>query len=107
MTSVESQPGQLETAVRAALDAHHAQPADAGTVELALTYARGVDLGDDLAKLGPPLLATLSALGMTPAARAALAKRGADDPAGNPLDELRARRAARADRTSTVDTAAP
>ena len=107
MTSVESQPGQLETAVRAALDAHHAQPADAGTVELALTYARGVDLGDDLAKLGPPLLATLSALGLTPAARGDGKGGTAGEPAANPLDELRARRAARTDRTATVDTAAP
>jgi len=107
MTSVESQPGDLETAVRAALDAHHTQPADAGAVELALTYARGVDLGDDLAKLGPPLLATLSALGMTPVARAALAKGASGETATNPLDELRARRAARADRAAAVDTAAP
>ena len=107
MAVVESQPGRLETAVRAALDAHHTQPADAGAVELALTYARAIDVEDDLAKLGPPLLATLAALGLTPAARAALAKGASGEPATNPLDELRARRAARADRAAAVDTAAP
>jgi hypothetical protein len=48
--------------------------------------------------LGPKLLATLDALGMTPKGRAAIIGKGAPtrEPAASPLDELRARRAARA-----------
>jgi hypothetical protein len=47
--------------------------------------------------LGPKLLATLTALGLTPAGRGAKGgQNGA--PAANPLDELKARRASRASR---------
>lgn len=49
--------------------------------------------------LGPKLLAALTALGMTPAARAALAGKINPAPGGtarSPLDELRAKRAAKA-----------
>lgn len=103
---MESQPGPLEAKVISALDDLRTAPSDAAAVELALTYARHIDLGDDLTKLGPALLATLTALGMTPSARAALAKGGgAGEPAKSPLDELRARRARR-DSAAPVDTTA-
>jgi hypothetical protein len=47
--------------------------------------------------LGPKLLATLTSLGLTPAGRGAKGgQNGA--PAANPLDELKARRASRAER---------
>src|SRR5688572_27006879 len=93
---VVAQPGQLETSIRQALAELDAQPVDAGAVELALTYARAIDLGDELAKLGPALLAVLDALGMTPKARAAVVKGGAGGTEHrSPLDELRARRNAR------------
>lgn len=96
----------LEHEVTAALLALTTEPVDAGAVELALTYARHIDAGADLAKLGPALLATLTALGMTPAARAALAKGDSGEPAASPLDELRTRRSARTHRTAAVDTTA-
>lgn len=70
-------------------------PADEGVRELALTYAKSIDEGGDLDKLGARLLAALDALGLTPRARAAILK-GANDerPDGHvsPLDELRKRR---------------
>lgn len=79
---------------------------DQAAAELALTYAREIDLGGDLAKLGPALLACLSALLLTPAARAAAMKggQGADAKPGSRLDELRERRA-RKGRTADLDAA--
>jgi hypothetical protein len=68
---------------------------DAGAVELARTYVREIAMGGDLAKLGPALLACLAALGLTPAARAALVKGGTGGSVPSPLDELKARRAKR------------
>lgn len=94
--SVAPQPESLEREVRKALADLSIKPADGAAVELALTYAREIDAGGDLAKLGPALLATLTALRMTPAARAAAVKGGQDaGPPASPLDELRARRAKR------------
>jgi hypothetical protein len=89
----------LATAVRRALADLDLPATDRAAAELAMTYARAVDSDGDLSKLGPPLLATLEALGMTPRARAAVKKvaevtTDAQRPA-SPLDELRARRAAR------------
>lgn len=83
--------------LEAALKSAQIRPEDAATVELALTYARSLDDGADPARVGPPFLACLTALGMTPAARAALAGKGAGDdkPTASPLDELRAKRKAR------------
>lgn len=56
--------------------------------------------------LGPKLLATLLALGMAPAARG---KDGGGPvaPVASKLDELRARREARANGAASVDTASP
>ena len=78
---------------------------DRAVAALAVKYAEGIDdpldwgdvQRDPLAELGPKLLACLKELGMTPAARKALV---ADAPAPekprSKLDELHARRAARA-----------
>lgn len=92
-----------------ALAERELDPRDQAVAELALTYARGIDLGEDLAKVGPALLATLTALLLTPAARAAALKGVKEDgqrPA-NPLDELRERRAARTNRAPAVDSPTP
>ena len=85
----------LERVVRDALSANEISAVDKATAELALTYARYIDAGDELSKLGPALLSCLAALGMTPAARAALVKGGTGASVASPLDELKARRAAR------------
>ena len=79
-------------------------PRDQACADLAVMYAEHLDdqadwadkLRDPLAELGPKLLAALTSLGMTPAARKGIV---ADKPAEkprSPLDELRERRAARA-----------
>jgi len=88
----------VREALDEALEAAQVRPQDGAAVELARTYATALDEGADLGKVGPAFLAALAALGMTPAARAALA--GKAEPAGqegarSPLDELRAKRRAR------------
>jgi hypothetical protein len=97
----------LVRAVQGAVDALALAPADRGAVQLALTYAAAVDAGEPVEKVGPPLLAVMEALGMTPRARAALVKGGSDaGPSTSPLDELRARRARR-NGPADLDAAAP
>lgn len=101
----------MEASVRASLAGRSASGTpdtsdDKAAAELALTYAREIDLGGDLAKLGPALLACLAALLLTPAARAA-AKKGAGGDSNKPanrLDELRAKRARKA-RAADLDAA--
>ncbi|GLI00316.1 hypothetical protein Pa4123_55920 [Phytohabitans aurantiacus] len=94
----------METSVRASLPTTVGK--DQAAAELALTYARAIDAGGDLTRLGPQLLTALEALMLTPRARAAALKVVGGDsstpaaapaaPApGNPLDELRQRRTAR------------
>lgn len=102
------EPMALETSIRAALEKLPLEPQDAGTAELALTYAQAIDNGSaELEKAGPQLLAVLESLLMSPRARAAILKGGRNEPvARSPLDELRARRAARTSGTTSVDTAA-
>ena len=94
----------LHDTVRAGLA--ELQPLDARdqpVADLALLYAQAIDDSadwqdrqrDPLAELGPKLLAALTALQMTPAARKA-AVQGSEAPKpASPLDELRAKRAAR------------
>lgn len=87
--------------VNASLEAGaaHLTDLDSAAVHLARFYADGLDAGEDPAKIGPLLLATLTALGLTPKARtASIGGRtdGNSTSSGNPLDELRARRSARA-----------
>jgi hypothetical protein len=68
---------------------------DRAAAELALTLALAIDTGEvAISDASPKLLAALVQLQMTPAARAAATK-GAPVAARSPLDELRARRAAR------------
>jgi hypothetical protein len=89
----------LAAAVNRAARAAPRTPADAAAVALARLYARTIDADpDQLAKLGPQLLAVLVQLGMTPKAHPATpAGQPAPAPAGakSVLDELRARRATR------------
>lgn len=86
-----------------------ARPADAAVIRAAQEYAAALDADDaDVARLGPLYIACLTALGLTPAARAALGKGGApSEQRPNPLDELRQRRRARGDGPEAVDAAAP
>jgi len=96
----------LTQVVADALAAAPVEPRDAATAELARTYARAIDEGADLAKVGPALLAVLEALGMSPRARSAVKKAVTDDKSGaNPLDQLAERRRARG--APAVDAAAP
>lgn len=77
---------------------------DRAVADLALRYAAAIDNPEDwmdrqrdpLAELGAKLLAALTALQMTPAARkAAMAGAEQAKPTTSPLDELRAKREAR------------
>lgn len=78
---------------------------DVAVRDLALTYARAIDTGGDLTKLGPPLLAALEALQLSPRARKAVTPI-AGQPKTNPLDELASRRAGKRD-TAALDSGAP
>lgn len=71
-------------------------PADAAAAELAERYARQIDDGGELEKIGPKLLATLAALGMTPRSRKAVVKDWPPPAPVSPLDAARAKRRARA-----------
>lgn len=87
----------LADAVAGSLAGLALQSCDHAAAELAMVYALRIDDGEPVEKLGPPLLAALEALGMTPRARAALVRKGESDvPQRSPLDELRARREQRA-----------
>lgn len=87
---------QLAETVRAALDGLDIGAVDRAATELAMTYAREIDDGGDLAKLGGGLLATLESLGMTPRSRKSLTRGEDNQPVRSPLDELRERRQQRA-----------
>lgn len=92
--------------MRSAVDELGPEDRDRAAAELAFTYARQIDVGDDPAKLGPLLLATLESLLMTPRARAAAVRGGVPDGGDkrSPLDELRERRA-RKSNPPDLDTA--
>ena len=79
-------------------------PRDAACAALAVSYAEHIDdpqdwgdvQRDPLAELGPKLLAALTALGLTPAARKGIVgDKTPEAPKRSPLDELRAKRAER------------
>lgn len=97
------------SALRTALKGVTVQPADGAAVRLAYGYAQLIDADPEtLTKVGPELLRTLTALGMTPAGRAAVVGKGvgnADTTPASPLDELRERRRARQRDATAVDTA--
>lgn len=79
----------LDSVKRAVADV---EPRDAATATLALTYAAQIEDGsEDLSKLGPPLLAALEALQLSPRARKAV--KLDDKPRVSPLDQLAAARA--------------
>jgi hypothetical protein len=85
-------------ALRLSLEALTTPPTDAAAIRLAFAYAAALDDDGDVDRIGPLYLAVLDALGLTPKGRANLARKGAttDGAATSPLDELRARRASRA-----------
>lgn len=89
----------VSEALSASLAGLDLKPQDRAAVALAECYAAALDGVDvDVVKVGPAFLAVLSALGMTPAGRAAVLGKGGDPRGGQPqsrADELRARRAAR------------
>jgi hypothetical protein len=90
--------GPIRAALNLALQAESQSPPDAATVALAVRYADDIDAGAvALDKAGPQLLAVLAALRLTPAARMAVTKGVSQTHASTALDELRARRRARAD----------
>jgi hypothetical protein len=109
---MSDQPGTfpLVNALEGALASVQIRPEDAAAVALARRYAEQVDTApDELAKVGPLLLATLTALGMTPAGRAAVLGKGGDRNDGarkSAADELRERRAARQHAAAPVDPSA-
>ena len=96
--------------LRASLSTLDLLPQDKAAVALAERYAAALDVSAaDPAKLGPPLLAVLSALGMTPAGRAAVLGKGVtsgDSSGRSRADELRERRAARIHAATAVDPTA-
>lgn len=83
---------KLQTALSRSLRAAELSSADQATSELARIYARRIDdEPDKLYLYGKLFLDTVTALGMTPKARAALIK-DAPKAVDSGLDELRARR---------------
>jgi hypothetical protein len=95
----------LAAAVRSGLrELGEIDPRDRALADLAVSYAQAIDepkdwgdvQRDPLAELGPKLLAALTALGMTPAARKGITGDKPAEKPRSPLDELRQKRAARA-----------
>lgn len=88
----------IEAALRMALNEHAPEKRDRATVELAMRYARAIDKDASLlAKLGPPLLAALEAMYMSPRVRTAVNKGSPSGPqpgseATSRLDQLAERR---------------
>jgi len=99
----------LATVVRRAVKELEGPDLDRAAAGLAVKYAVAIDEDDTrLEKLGPQLQSLLESLLMTPRARAVAVKGGrGDDKRVDPLDELRARRAARVNNPPAVDTPAP
>lgn len=87
----------LLASVDEAVAAGNLEPTDAAAVALARQYAERIDASDDpevaLEKLGPKLLAALTALGL-PAPRSAAAKPADEPRAIDPLAALREKRRA-------------
>lgn len=102
-----TRPVSVSRALTSALKAVETAPEDEAVVALAKRYAAAIDSeARGLAGFGKELLATLSALGMTPAARKAVAagvtpvqKGGERNDGGNTLVDLRQRAAERRART--------
>lgn len=125
--ALDSANGSSLDRATATLAVHYAELIDdaapAAKYAAALEWLAGVDVAPEDAKhvraittalarhsvasdLGPKLLATLDALGLTPKARSAVKKGVSDDkPAANPLDEL-ANARARKGRAESLDASA-
>lgn len=97
----------LADVVRKAVGDLDLPPSDRAAAELAVTYAVAIDEDiDRIDKLGPLLQSILESLLATPRARASVLKGGGRaGQRNNPLDELRARRAARERDPQAVDSA--
>lgn len=81
-------------------------PQDSAAIALAFTYARALDEGEELARIGPAFLATLESLLLTPRSRAAVLQKGVNHVPGSALDQLRSKRAERLNRSASVDAPA-
>jgi hypothetical protein len=87
----------LLAALEEALAAHKLVPVDGALVELARSYARGIDANAEMLPVyGRGYRETLMELGMTPKIRAALTRGEKEAPKASPIDELRQRRERRA-----------
>lgn len=113
MTSANS--GMQARKLAEALKSAAIPATDEAAVQLARRYAQlldeargGLNEAKVFADLGPKYLATLTALGLTLAGRGVKKETTPDEPGAgaSPLDELRARRATRADRAKAVDAPA-
>lgn len=106
----QRQLGPIGLAVAAAVEAAPLAERDGALVALADAYASDLDLGGDLAKLGPGFLRVLDALQMTPKSRAVAQRGGASgeqpQQQRDELRELRDRRARKRD-APAVDSPAP
>lgn len=97
----------LVEAVAEAVDDLDLATKDRGTAALALAYAATIEARGELDRMGLQLLAVFDALLMTPRARAIVNKGVTSvSPVDNPLDELRKRRADRANRAADLDPTA-
>jgi hypothetical protein len=89
----KAKPPSIRTALNASLRNHAPIGAhDKATVNLAKKLATKMDELEDVDAIGalaPKLLAVLTALGLTPASRAAAAPKGGPAPASTRLDQLR------------------
>ena len=85
----------IEDAAAVAVELERVRPEDETTAQVLARLRARVDAMAVASDLGPKLLAALTSLGMTPAARAANTKGGTPDvgnPAGDALARLRATR---------------
>lgn len=107
MTSQESSPGPLETALDEAVKAAEwLSPSDMAAVALASTYARRIDKGtvefadgeidsptyNKVLYLGPHLMNTLKAIGLAPEERIKILAAVGPVKEADPVDELKNRR---------------
>lgn len=90
----------IGNAIKFAMQQEGGKPQDLGAARLAVEYAKQIESGGQIEKIGPALLNALEALHMTPRSRATgpKGKVTTSEPAPQPaskLDELRVRRAQR------------
>lgn len=94
----------VSNALTKALAAADLEPRDSATAALAKRYAAELDARPDrLKEIGPLLLTSLAALGMTRQAAARIGRGEGPSARRQSFDELRARRGARKHAASAVD----